>query len=234
MTRVLISNRLSADFAMVPNALWQTDLPFAAKGVAAYLLSLRDGSMPYVAQMEAALGMGRDARRKAFAVLEACGFIEWRIERNASAQIVAKTLVLDWQAFGRMLDAPGRATENQADGSASHAPENPAGGKSTSAETEIRRCSDGKSGDTLREKKKERARVARDAARRSPHECGGGTLRDVGRLSDFQRSSIARGVSVVIDGECIKAGTAGMHALQEAVRQAERGGMAEKGAALCR
>jgi len=159
MTRILISNRAQRDFAMVPNALWRSDLSFAAKGVACYLFSLRDGSMPYVAEMEQALGLGRDARRKAFAALEAVGFVRWHIERNARGAIFAKTLILDGEVFDR-------APEIQAVGRADHTPENPAGGFSVPVGAENRPCTDGISGDTLKSNKKEGAALARAAVGR--------------------------------------------------------------------
>lgn len=156
MSRILISNRLKRDFAMVPNSLWASDLPFAAKGVACYLLSLHHGATPYVAEMEAALGLGRDARRKAFAALESFGFLKWQVERNARNAIIAKTLVLDPEAFDR-------ATEIQADGELSRAPEIPAGGISVPASTDFRPCRDGISGDTIKQNKIRRASLARKA-----------------------------------------------------------------------
>jgi len=159
MTRILISNRAQRDFAMVPNALWRSDLSFAAKGVACYLFSLRDGSMPYVAEMEQALGLGRDARRKAFAALEAVGFVRWHIERNARGAIFAKTLILDGEVFDR-------APEIQAVGQTDHTPENPAGGLSVPVGVENRPCIDGISGDTLKPNKKEGAALARAAVGR--------------------------------------------------------------------
>lgn len=203
MTRVLISNRLQRDFAMVPNALWRSDLPFAAKGVACYLLSLRDGSMPYVAEMEAALGMGRDARRKAFAALEAAGFLSWRIERNARRVIVAKTLVLDPLVFDVAEAVAARAPESQADGETPsetfHAPENPAGGNSVPVGAETRRCRDGKSGDPSRQKKIKGAMRAR-ASRAVGPPSGVGSVSSVRDLTPFQSSQLLAGRSVLIDG----------------------------------
>lgn len=171
MTRVLISNRAQRDFAMIPNAIWRAKISFAAKGAACYLFSLRDGSMPYVAEMEEAMGLGRDARRKAFAVLEKAGFVEWVTDRNARGAIVAKTLVLHADAFDEVQpeshapEIQGHGEKAQKVAASHHAPENPAGGFSTPARVEIRPCIDGKSGDTLRQDKTKKAREAAAAAR---------------------------------------------------------------------
>jgi hypothetical protein len=215
MSRIRIVNPIERDFGMVPRALWEMPLPFAAKGVAAYLFCLRDGAVPYVAEIEAALGLGRDARRKAFAALEAAGVIEWVIERNARNAIVSKTLVLHPLAV--------HAPESQADGQtadlASHAPEKPSGGKSTPAGVEIHPCSDGISGDLLRERKIERAAFARarvvSGARPASLVAAGAA---VAGLSSFQRSRILSGQSVLLDGVTVKPGSPQMQSLLLSLR----------------
>ncbi len=171
MTRILISNRVQRDFAMVPNSIWRSSLPFAAKGAACYLFSLRDGSMPYVAEMEQAMGLGRDARRSAFRALEAAGFIQWVVERNARGAIVAKTLVLQADVFDNVQPALHRAPENQAHGKSAgsevqnhHAPEKPSDGFSVPAKVDIRPCSDVISGDTLIKEDIKKARKVSSAA----------------------------------------------------------------------
>lgn len=224
MSRIRVCNPIDRDFGMVPRSLWDASLPFAAKGVAAYLFCLRDGSFPYVAEIEAALGLGRDARRKAFAALEAAGVIEWVIERNARNAIVAKTLVLhplalhapESQAHGAFVGSASRAPDNQADGvaalSVSHAPDNPAGGNSTPAAVEINRCNDGISGDLLRERKKERAAAARSSVKPAR------VIRPVPALSEFQRARVLSGQPVLIDGETVRSGSPRMEALRAALR----------------
>lgn len=226
MSRIRIVNPIERDFGMVPRALWDTRLPFAAKGVAAYLFCLRDGAMPYVAEMEAALGLGRDARRKAFAALEAAGLIEWVIERNARNAIVAKTLVLHPLAV--------HATENQADGKSavlgSHAPEKPSGGKSVPAGVDFHPCRDGLSGDPLRERKIQRAALARSAVRSAPvargnEQARSGVSAEISRLVQcvpnllaFDRSRILSGQSLLVDGVIVKPGSPQMDALRQALR----------------
>lgn len=155
--RFQIENPIDRDFGMVPRGLWQMDLPFAAKAVAAYLFCLRDGAVPYVAEIEAQTGIGRDARKKAFAQLEAAGVIRWQVQRNASGTICGKTLLINAAACGQH-----RATENQADGENHRAPEKPSDGESVDASTETRRWIDCGLGDTLKEKK-QRAANARAA-----------------------------------------------------------------------
>lgn len=160
--RFQIENPIDRDFGMVPRGLWQMDLPFAAKAVAAYLFCLRDGAVPYVAEIEAQTGIGRDARKKAFAQLEAAGVIRWQVQRNASGTICGKTLLINAAACGQH-----RATENQADGENHRAPEKPSDGESVDASTETRRWIDCGSGDTLKEKKQRAANARAVVAKRT-------------------------------------------------------------------
>ena len=153
--RFQIENPIDREFGMVPRALWKMALPFSAKALAAYLFCLRDGAMPYVAEIEADCGIGRDARRKGFAALEAAGLIRWQVQSNSRGLIVGKTLVIN--AAACMGD---HAPDNQADGQKHHAPDNPAGGFSVDLSTENNLRTDCGSGDTLKEKK-ERAASAR-------------------------------------------------------------------------
>lgn len=226
--RLRIVNPIDRDFGMVPRALWTMDLPFQAKGLAAYLFCLRDGAVPYVAEIEASLGIGRDARRKAFAALEAAGLIEWDVEKDRG-RIVGKTLLLH----------PLRccAPENQADGEITpqtvHAPDFPAGGKHVPKSTETRPSTDCGSGDTLKDKK-ERARKAREAAaKRSPasrapvaRPMGGGSgLTSVFELTRYQRSCLLAGQDMPNNGlPALKPG----HPHYEQLRQALQAQDAEK------
>lgn len=220
MARVLVSNRVDRDFSIIPNALWSADLPFQAKAVACYLLSLRDGAMPYVAEMEAALGIGRDARRKAFAALEAIGFLSWHVERSRSGAIVAKTLVLDHGCFSR-------APESQADGQNHHAPEKPAGGKATPTGTEIRPSSDGISGDTLRQDKTKKGPVSENRRGRLPVAPPSMPV-NIAALGSFERASVAQDRSFVIAGQLVKTGSPEMMAFQKALRESEGRAFAQR------
>lgn len=232
--KIQIINRIDREFGMVPRALWSMRLPFTAKALAAYLFCLRDGAAPYVAEIEDATGLGRDARRKAFAALEAAGVIAWHIARNERGAITAKTLCVDPSAC--------LAPENQAHGEIHHAPEKPAGGFPVDASTEIRPSTACGSGDNKeKERKKERAAKARAAAgRRSPPDGGGvqplasDTTRsdvasvDLGALSVLQRDQIRRGASVLVAGAVVAAFSPEMAALQAALAQAERGEVLRK------
>jgi len=159
--RFQIENPIDRDFGMVPRGLWRMDLPFAAKSLAAYLFCLRDGAVPYVAEIEAETGIGRDARRKAFAQLEAAGVIRWQVQKGPTGVIVGKTLLINAAACSQT-----RAPEYQADGESHHAPENPAGGFDVGSSTETRRRSDCGSGDTLKEKKQRAAKARQQVATR--------------------------------------------------------------------
>jgi len=231
MTRVLISNRLARDFSMVPDALWRSALPFAAKGVAAYLLSLRHGAMPYVAEMENAMGLGRDARRKAFAQLEAVGFIAWQIERDGR-RIVGKTLLLDPLAFDEQEARAISAPEIQADSAAPvSAPEIPADGNATPRGTANRRYRDGKSGDTYKQNDK-RGATAPTASRLPQPDGGGGSPFDLSETSPFQRKLMREGKTVALPCGVVSAGTAQHAQLQAALAVMERGEVAENGCKL--
>lgn len=197
--RIRVVNPIDRDFGMVPRVLWETSLPFAAKGVAAYLFCLRDGALPYVGEIEATLGIGRDARRKAFAALEAAGVIRWLILKDAVGRVTGKTLQLH--------------PENL------RAPENPAGGKSTSLATDFRLHGDGFSGDNLKERKKESAAKARGSVRSAQR--GGRSGLDVSGLSPFLRSRIRSGQTVIVNGVVVLRGSPEMARLQEAMKQAK-------------
>jgi hypothetical protein len=217
--RLKIANPIDRDFGMVPRDLWAMQLPFQAKGLAAYLFCLRDGSVPYVAEIETALGIGRDARRKAFAALEAAGLIEWHVEIERG-RIIGKTLLLH----------PLRccAPENQADGleagESPRAPDFPADGKHVSQSTETRPSGDCGSGDTLKDKK-ERARKAREAAApratasRAPvaRPTVGGSARPFS-LTPFQVARLLSGQSIQIDGKPCLPGSPTFEAMRQAAR----------------
>lgn len=173
--RVQIINTVDRDFGMVPRALWQmSELTFAAKACAAYLFCLRDGALPYVAEMEQAIGLGRDARRKAFAQLERLGIIEWKVVRIEGGKVVGKVLQIDPLAC--------RGPENQAVGEINRPPEKPSDGESVGTSTEIRPYTDCGSVALKRKEKKDRAAQAR---RQAVQAAG------VGKRSDGRPNAIA-------------------------------------------
>lgn len=215
--RFRISNRADRDFGMVPRALWSMSLPSSAKLVAAYLFCLRDGAMPYVAEVEAATGLGRDARRRAFSLLIEAGLAEWHVERGGDGAIVGKTLELHTHRF--------QAPENQAHGQMGagghHAPENPAGGKHVDEGTEIRPSTDWKSGDTLKGKKRKSAERAREAAKqadRGRSSAGSGALSG---LSGYQRTCLREGRDCLVHGVWLRNGSADHARLRAELRAAE-------------
>lgn len=229
MTQVRIINRAQRDFGMVPRALWsavhiETGEPvsFTAKGVMAFLMCLQDGALPYVAEMEQQLGLGRDARRKAFAELERLGAIRWLVQRRSGGgygkvgAILAKTLEILPDGVG-VFHGP----ENQAHGAPEpekfHAPEIQAGGQGVGAATESRRASDARSGDTSKEEKKKRVAQARLAAR-PPLRSGERPAPDAGTLTAFERSRVLAGQSVVVSGQSVRPGSAIAEALAHALR----------------
>ena len=206
--RFQIENAIDRDFGMVPRALWRTGMTKAAKLVCAYLCCLRDGAVPYVAEIEAELQMGRDARRKAFKELESLGVIRWQVQVQ-NQRIVGKTLVLNVAAVaGLQLGEKSRAPENQADGASTmktsnapenqadgknpRAPENPTDGKTSRLVTENRRSTDAFSGGTSKERKQESARKARECVAKKPSEG------DVVTLSPFKRDHLLQGNSIVL------------------------------------
>jgi len=175
--RLRIVNPIDRDFGMVPRALWAMKLPFQAKALAAYLFCLRDGAVPYVAEIEATLGIGRDARRKAFAALEAVSLIEWHVEMQGG-RIVGKTLLL----HPLRCCAPDFQADGESEAQNVSAPDFPADGKHVPQAVETRPSRDCGSGDTMKQKK-ERARQARDAAAKVSHVARGPVARPMGGSS---------------------------------------------------
>lgn len=160
MTQIRIENPVEIEFAMVPNAVWQTSLSFKAKGLFCYLLTYRHGGSPTVKQIEAETGLSRDARRKAMKELTEYGLAEYQYIRK-NGQIVGSELVVSTVSLYR-------ETENQASGESHRAPENPAVGVSAPTGTENRPYRDGFSGDLLRERKIKSVAKARAAIKPKP------------------------------------------------------------------
>lgn len=88
MTEIRINNPVCDAFAMVPDALWRVPgLSFNAKALAAYLAQFPAGFVPLVATVEAETGLGREARRSAYAQLRAAGLLQSRIGTASVARI---------------------------------------------------------------------------------------------------------------------------------------------------
>lgn len=209
-----ISNRADRDFGIVPRALWSMQLSAHAKLLAAYLCCLRDGQpVPAVGAIEAAVGIGRDARRRAFAELIAAQIIAWRIERRGG-QIVAKTLDVDQGAI--------RAPESQADGRAQpqihRAPEKPSVGISGGHRLDFRRSPPESQAIPKREERKEKGEIDLGKA---------GSPESFDRLTSLQRSLLRNGETLRIGGTTWQRGSEAMATLSERFRAWER---AEHGA----
>jgi hypothetical protein len=233
MTTIRISNRVQAEFGIVPRAVWFSDLPFAAKAVASYLFCLPPGELPTVAKMESDMGIGREGRRSAFAALLAFGAIEWVIERNRSGAILAKVLVLHGRAFDEVAArSASHATENPSYGEkpqileeSTHTPENPSVGVAAPIATASRSARGGEYVDPKREEKIKRAALARASVRSSRRSApvrvvaGAAPL----ALSSFQRSRILSGQSLLLDGVTVKSGSPEMEMLRQALRLQDAG-----------
>lgn len=240
MSRFIFKNRVRDNFGMVPRGLFLADLPFVAKGVAAYLCCYRGDVAPTPAEVERDLGIGRDARRKAYAALEVMRFITWEVVRKPNGSFVRRAMVVDPLVFAD-LPAPGDheaverlAPENQARGDQaenlpenSRAPENPSGGFAVPGEVDNRLSSDGKSGaqerERERERKKQRAHLARsrvgssEARERLDAEQQRWAAVAVS-LSPFQRSALASGNSLLVEGVQFLSGSREHEALSRALR----------------
>lgn len=74
---IQVRNPVDRDFTMVPNAIWRIEgLSVTARAVFCFLLSWRDGASVRVSIIESSLGIGRDARRKAFKELREVGLLK--------------------------------------------------------------------------------------------------------------------------------------------------------------
>lgn len=222
-----VSNRAEREFGIVPRALWLMPISADAKLCAAYLCCLRDGqAVPPVAEIERSVGLGRDARRRAFAMLEQHGVIAWAIGRDRG-RIVSKELVVDHSAI--------RAPETQAVGAEAgkqaeshHAPEKPSDGVSGGDALDFR-ASPTADQAILRERKEERARMARaakrPAARPLPEGSGqraaGGGF-DLSAVTPFLASRIRAGETCMVGGVVLEAKSDAMRRAQERLASMER------------
>jgi len=158
MNTLKINNPVKRQFAMVPNSLWSLDVSIQAKAILAYLCSLPDGSTVRVAQIEEALQIGRDCRRRAMKEMMKTGdpvedanrviLLAYVATPDAKGRIVARQLVVDLSPL--VVSSAGTESLPPENPSLGHLPpENPTVGKSTPVEREIRRTRGGFSGALL-------------------------------------------------------------------------------------
>jgi hypothetical protein len=78
MSKIHIDNLSGLDCTAVPCWVWSLPVSFRAKGLFCFLLTCADGFLPSVAAVQAATGLGRDARRSAYRELQNCGLLATR------------------------------------------------------------------------------------------------------------------------------------------------------------
>lgn len=244
MTALRFKNKVDGEFGMVPRALWHSSLSVQAKAIAAYLCCVKGDRAPSGGEIERDLGIGRDARRKAMAALEAVEFLQWEVERAPGGTFITRWLTIDPLAFVLADRAAAAAKagvsylapENQAAGQINDldeggdlAPDLPAGGFSVGPEVESPPSSDVKSGGQERDKiqeKRDRAANARAVADRVDR-----TLRlpdwcpPISSWSSFQKACIREDKSVFFgDGAArrlVEQGTRDMSRLRALLRSVD-------------
>ena len=92
MTRIIVDNPVTEQFAMIPNAVWDLECSIKAKAILSYLLSFRHMAAPSVRQIESTLRIGKKARLAAFAELVELKLIRWQYDHDDKGRIVAQTL----------------------------------------------------------------------------------------------------------------------------------------------
>lgn len=141
MTEIRINNPVQDQFSMVPNVLWTwPGLSLKAKALMAFLLSFRGGVCPEVAQIEAVLGIGRDARKAAMRELMEAKLADWHVERDHLGRVTHKWLEVTTLP---MLETVARDARARSDRSRLHATENPSDGKTGGVRRQIRRAPTG-------------------------------------------------------------------------------------------
>jgi hypothetical protein len=212
MSRIYIDNPIDAGFTRVPNGLWALEISLKAKGLFAFLLSFHHGAAPSVAEIEAALSLGKDARQAAFRELVGEKLAGWRVVRNAAGRAVAKEMWISSRPL--LLQALQVALSQE--------PENPALGDAVIQEPGF--PADGFSGalsrkTRLREPENPAISLSNKKNKKGPPVPSRSVVRQsVPVLSPFQRSRILSGQSVIIAGETVLPGSLAMQALAQAVR----------------
>lgn len=187
MTAIFVDNPVQRDFGMVPRAIWSLPVKHAAKACLAFLLCQRDGACPTVAEIELAVGIGRDARRKAFAELEKAGILRWVVRRTGDGRVIGKELQVSVRAVVEAAEdearkrASDRPPENQAHGH--RPPEKPAVGISVGEGADFSRSPTENQAILHTKpniKRRARAKTARsEREHRSPPDGGGVPVRGV-------------------------------------------------------
>ncbi|MGW3493953.1 hypothetical protein [Streptomyces sp. NPDC001020] len=101
-----VRTRLTADFTVISNALAQRRGSAVTIGVAAYILSLPDGSPVSIAALCAHFTEGEILVSRALRELEEAGYLERRRERLPSGQIRTRTYFFDVPRGGPDPDGP--------------------------------------------------------------------------------------------------------------------------------
>lgn len=215
MSRIYIDNPMESGFTRVPNGLWALEISLKAKGLFAFLLSFHHGAAPSVGEIETALGLGKDARQAAFRELVQQGLAGWRVVRNAAGRAVSKEM---WISARPLLAQALQLALNQEPGFPAlgadpvQEPGFPAAGFSGSISRETRQHEPENPAILLSKTNKKKA--------------GPLPVRSVARsavpvalvLSPFQRSRVASGQSVFVDGVSVLPGSPQMLALMQALR----------------
>lgn len=221
MSKIYIDNPIDAGFTRVPNGLWALQISLKAKGLFAFLLSFHHGAAPSVAEIETALGLGKDARQSAFRELVGQGLAGWRVVRNAAGRAVAKEM---WISSRPLLLQALQAALIQEPGFPALGAETvqepgfPADGFSGSVSRKTRQHEPENPAISLSKTKTNNGRSP--LPRPAPVRAAGVP---VSGLSAFQRSRILSGQSLVVDGVPVKPGSPQMSALRHALRLQDAG-----------
>jgi hypothetical protein len=219
MSKIYIDNPTEAGFTRVPNGLWALEISLKAKGLFAFLLSFHHGAAPSVAEIETALGLGKDARQAAFRELVGQGLAGWRVVRNAAGRAVAKEMWISsrpllLQALQAALSQepcfPALGVETVQE------PGFPADGFSGSMSRKTRQQEPENPAISLSKTNKNK-QVA-PAVRSAPPPRAAARSAVPVELSAFQRSRILSAQSLLVDGVSVKPGSPDFEALRQAVR----------------
>lgn len=221
MSKIYIDNPIEAGFTRVPNGLWSLEISLKAKGLFAFLLSFHHGAAPSVAEIETALGLGKDARQAAFRELAGVRLAGWRVVRNAAGRAVAKEMWISSRPLllQALQAALSQEPENPALGAETvQEPGFPAAGFSGSMSRKTRQHEPENPAIPLSKTKTKKGAPLPE--RPAPLRAGGAFLPS---LSAFQRSRILSGQSLVVDGVPVKPGSPQMDALRQALRSQDAG-----------